>query len=72
MTEKQTNNFNNVKYSNINEEHTCLNSSDFLKYATRLKILMIWIIISRQLFKQGFLYHKLRKTFAIFLTGILS
>ena len=48
-------------------EHTYLNSSDLHEYATNLKILMIGILFfSRKLLKQGFLYHKLRKTFAKF------
>ena len=48
-------------------EHTYLNLSDLQEYATRLKILMIGnSVISRKLLNQGFLYHKLRETFAKF------
>jgi len=48
-------------------KHTYLNSSDLQEYATWLKILMIGILLFlEKLLKQGFLYHKLRKTFANF------
>jgi len=47
-------------------EHIYLNSSDLQEYATRLKILMIGILLFLVNLKQGFLYHKIRKTFAKF------
>ena len=48
-------------------EHIYLNSSDLQEYATKLKILMIEILLFLEKpLKQGFLYHKLMKTFAKF------